>query len=135
MTTECMRRYSKFKLAKDSATITEDTRDRPRNYGDCVDAGLGTPEMPCPYVGCKYNLYLDVSEDAGSIRYNFPDKDPSDLTDTCALRVAETTDGASLQDCGDIIGITREGVRQIEKRALVKIRGSKDGRQIVLDGC
>lgn len=40
--------------------------NRPKNYyADCV----GRPR-PCPWVGCKYHLLLDVNEETGTITLN-----------------------------------------------------------------
>ena len=41
-------------------------KDRPKNYyADCVDR-----PRPCPWVGCKYHLLLDVNTDTGTITLN-----------------------------------------------------------------
>ena len=35
---------------------------------ECVEG-----PRPCPYVSCKYHLYLDVQHRTGAIKLNFPD--------------------------------------------------------------
>jgi hypothetical protein len=88
---------------------------RPRTRGECRD-GL----RPCPWVGCKYSLYLDVNPETGSIKINFPDVEPDDLAESCALDVAER--GAiTLEEVGLVTNLTRERVRQVETRGLLKL--------------
>src|SRR5262245_58822719 len=57
---------------------------RPRTRGECENV-----ERPCPYVGCRYNLYLDVDPRSGSIKLNFPDLEPDELVESCALDLAD----------------------------------------------
>lgn len=81
---------------------------------------------PCPYVTCKYNLYLDVSH-AGSIMPNFPEVEPGGTfgTDSCVLDVAERNpDGLTLEEVGKLFNLTRERIRQVEAKALVKFRSA-----------
>jgi hypothetical protein len=81
---------------------------RPRLRADCEDM-----ERPCPFVSCKYHLYLDVDPDRGSIKINHPDRGPLELVETCALDVA-ARGGTELERVGELVNITRERVRQIE---------------------
>jgi Sigma-70, region 4 len=76
---------------------------------------------PCPWVACKHHLYLDVNPETGSIKLNFPDLEPWELQDTCALDVAERG-GITLEEVGEIMNLTRERIRQVEVRGLRKIR-------------
>ena len=89
---------------------------RPQNRGDCAEG-----ERPCPYVSCKYNLYVDVNPRTGSVKMNFPDKELWELADTCALDVADRG-GITLEEVGVIMNLTRERVRQLETRGLTKLR-------------
>jgi hypothetical protein len=99
--------------------------DRPKTRGDCL-----TMERPCPFVSCKYHLYLDVMS-SGSIHHNFPDLEVWELIDTCTLDVAEDGDvarpgagegeGATLEQLGLLFNVTRERIRQIEVTALEKL--------------
>lgn len=92
--------------------------DRPATRGDCHQA-----PGPCPFVSCKWHLYLDVNEETGAIKFNFPDKDVDELVQTCALDVAD--EGPHhLEAVGDLINATRERVRKIEAAALVGGRES-----------
>ncbi|HZO16399.1 MAG TPA: sigma factor-like helix-turn-helix DNA-binding protein, partial [Polyangiaceae bacterium] len=82
-------------------------------------------ERPCPYVSCKYHLYLDVSPRTGAIKLNFPDLEVWDMQETCALDVADRG-GTTLEDVGAIMNLTRERIRQVEVRALAKLEALRD---------
>lgn len=68
----------------------------PKTRGECL-----TGPRPCPYVTCKYHLGK-VSEP------------------TCTLDLADKG-GMTLEEVGEVFGVTRERIRQIEERALEKI--------------
>jgi Sigma-70, region 4 len=89
---------------------------RPKVRGDCAEG-----ERPCPYVSCKFNLYVDVNPRTGSVKMNFPDKELWELAETCALDVADRA-GITLEEVGVIMNLTRERVRQLEMRGLTKLR-------------
>lgn len=89
---------------------------RPRTRADCVNG-----PRPCLFVSCKHNLYLDVNPETGSIKLNFPDKEIWELEHTCALDVAEKG-GITLEEVGEIMNLTRERIRQVETRGLMKLR-------------
>ncbi|MBI3181389.1 MAG: DNA-binding protein [Myxococcales bacterium] len=89
---------------------------RPKTRADCVNG-----PRPCLFVSCKHNLYLDVNPETGSIKLNFPDKEIGELQYTCALDVAEKG-GITLEEVGEIMNLTRERIRQVETRGLMKIR-------------
>jgi hypothetical protein len=76
---------------------------------------------PCPWVACKHHLYLDVNPETGSIKINFPDLEPWELQHTCALDVAERG-GITLEEVGEIMNLTRERIRQVEVRGLLKLK-------------
>jgi Sigma-70, region 4 len=89
--------------------------------GDCVDG-----PRPCPWVGCKYSLFLDVTL-AGSLKLNFPADTLDGLVDnlftikhSCALDVAGGKsgdgDGVTLEDVGAMMNVTRERIRQMEEK-------------------
>ncbi len=89
---------------------------RPKTRADCVNG-----PRPCQFVSCKHNLYLDVNPETGSIKLNFPDKEIWELEHTCALDVAEKG-GITLEEVGVIMNLTRERIRQVETRGLMKLR-------------
>lgn len=84
---------------------------------------------PCPWVSCKFHLYLDVNPETGSITINFPDLEPWELRDTCALDVAERG-GTTLEEVGEIMNLTRERIRQLEVRGLIKLKTSGSMREL-----
>src|SRR6184192_2261012 len=96
--------------------MAEMEASRPKSRADC-----GTGPRPCPYVSCKFNLYVDVNPRTGSVKMNFPDKELWELADTCALDVADRG-GITLEEVGVIMNLTRERVRQLETRGLTKLR-------------
>jgi hypothetical protein len=98
------------------ALMLELDASRPKRRADCEGG-----ERPCPYVSCKYNLYVDVNPRTGSVKMNFPDKELWEVAETCALDVADKC-GITLEEVGVIMNLTRERVRQLETRGLVKLR-------------
>lgn len=89
--------------------------ERPKTRGDCYKM-----ERPCPFVSCKWHLFLDINPLTGSIKHNFPDKEVWELEETCALDVADRN-GCTLDDVGVLMNLTRERVRQVEVRATQKL--------------
>lgn len=88
--------------------------DRPRTRAECPT------ERPCPWVSCRYHLYLDIT-DAGSIKYNFPDLEPEELPHSCALDAADLGPH-TLDAIGEKTNVTRGRIRQLETRALQLLR-------------
>ena len=91
---------------------------RPRKRQECASA-----QRPCAFVSCKHHLYLDVNPDTGSIKLNFPHLEVSEMTHTCALDVA-AMGGITLEEVGEIMNLTRERIRQVEVRGLLKMKMS-----------
>lgn len=98
---------------------TEEREDfeytRPETRGEC-EKGI----RPCPFVSCKYNLYLDVDFD--SLRLNFPDLEPEEMIESCALDIADREPTPTLEVIGDATNLSRERIRQIETRAFALLR-------------
>ena len=89
---------------------------RPRTRADCAQG-----PRPCMFISCKHHLYLDVNPSTGSIKLNFPDKEIWEMAETCALDVADRG-GITLEEVGAIMNLTRERIRQVETRGLLKLR-------------
>jgi hypothetical protein len=95
---------------------------RPKTRADCCNG-----PRPCLFVSCKFNLYLDISPKTGSVKLNFPDKEIWELEETCALDVAEEhPEGVVLERVGELMNLTRERIRQVESRAVDKVRSAVD---------
>jgi sigma-70-like protein len=121
-TTIAMKRVSLADLAPGAALYPPVDLARPRTRADC-----GAEARPCPWVACKHHLYLDINPETGSIKINFPDREPWELEHTCALDVADA--GAkTLDEIGEITNLTRERIRQVEVRGLLKLRTRRELR-------
>ena len=94
--------------------------EHPRTRADCVGG-----ERPCPFVSCKHHLFLDVSARTGAIKLNFPDLEVWEMTETCALDVADRG-GTTLEEVGAIMNLTRERIRQVEVKGLAKLAALRD---------
>lgn len=83
-----------------------DIRHRPKPphvRADCLDGGVNEGR-PCPWIGCRYNLPEAKAEQH-----------------SCALDIADQG-GITLEEIGELLGVTRERVRQIEAIAIQRIR-------------
>jgi hypothetical protein len=115
-----IRRLSKAELNRGRMLYPEEDYWRPKTRTECVDM-----ERPCPFVSCKYHLYIDVHPVRGSIKLNFPDVDVWEMTETCSLDIADRG-GITLEEVGEIMNLTRERVRQVETTGLGKLEAVKD---------
>ena len=96
--------------------LDEVEESRPKNRGECR-----TDQRPCPYVSCRYHLYLDVNTKNGSIKFNFPHLNVWELPASCALDVAEEG-GLTLDEVGQLLNLTRERIRQFTNSASARLR-------------
>lgn len=119
------REYRRMKKRGELLEIIEHAR--PRTREDCHKMS-----RPCLYVSCRHHLYLDVNEETGSVKLNFPDKEIWELEETCALDVAENG-GVTLEEAGLIMNLTRERIRQIEISGMRKL-GISTGGEDHLEG-
>lgn len=92
---------------------------RPVTRGDCANV-----PRPCPYVGCRHNLYLDITR-TGSLKFNFPHLQPDQMPTSCAIDEAVEHAGLTLEEVGVRLNLTRERARQIEEAVLDKVRASE----------
>jgi hypothetical protein len=125
--------------------VVLDETDRPRHRRDCMTAEqvaaeyllrqeegedvshLPPPadgvncERPCPWVSCKHNQYLDVNEETGAIKLNFPDLQPEEMQHSCSLDLADRH-GITLEEVASTLNLTRERIRQVEVRGLLMLK-------------
>lgn len=102
--------------------------DRPRTRGDCAGGS-----RPCPWVGCRYHLAIEVHLRTGKVRARpEAEDDLSCLPETCSLDVADRGPN-KLDTVALAMGVTRERARQIEERALGKLRTGAPGLREHLD--
>jgi hypothetical protein len=114
--TIAMKRLTREELRQGALMYPPVDIPRPTSRAECRE------EMrPCPWVACKHHLYLDINPETGSIKINFPDLEPWELQHTCALDVAERG-GITLEEVGEIMNLTRERIRQVEVRGLLKLK-------------
>jgi hypothetical protein len=116
--TIAMKRLTREELRRGALLYPPVDTPRPTSRVECA-----VEQRPCPWVACKHHLYLDVNPETGSIKINFPDLEPWDLPETCALDVADRG-GITLEEVGEIMNLTRERIRQVEVRGLQKIRAA-----------
>jgi len=114
--TIAMKRLTKEELRIGALLYPERSYWRPQTRGDCANVA-----RPCPYVSCKNHLYIDVNPNTGSIKVNFPEREVWELDHSCALDVAEEG-GITLEEVGEILNLTRERIRQVEVRGLMKLK-------------
>ncbi len=117
--TLAVRRITRSELAAGRAELralgADVSYERPRTRGECASV-----PRPCPYIACKYSLYLDVSE-TGSIILNFPHLEPGQMPaeQSCSLDLAERGP-MTLEDIAVVTNLTRERIRQVELKALIR---------------
>lgn len=99
-----------------------DLAERPRTRGECVGG-----ERPCPWASCTHHAIHGVllSERGRDLDADAVVEVIAELPETCTLDVADRVaaggpegDAGTLQAIGELWGVTRERVRQIETRAM-----------------
>jgi hypothetical protein len=115
-----VKRMTKRELELGRLLYPEVDVERPVTRADCANG-----ERPCPFVSCKHHLFLDVSARTGAIKLNFPDLEVWEMTETCALDVADRG-GTTLEEVGAIMNLTRERIRQVEVKGLAKLEALRD---------
>ena len=108
--------------------IREVLPSRPRLRAEC-EAG----PRPCPWVGCRYHLYLDTyttgdpENPTPGLIIHRPELEPLELPETCLLDLA-SRGPYTLAQIGEIFDLSRERIRQIESGALRKLARRTDAR-------
>lgn len=119
--TIALKRLSEEEKENADQIMSEMEHLRPKSRQDCR-----VGDRPCPFVSCKYHLYLDVNPHTGSIKLNFPDLAVWELAETCSLDVADRG-GITLEEVGELLNLTRERIRQVEATGLEKLRLGYEG--------
>ena len=106
-------------------TYSEDSDlpPRPKTRADCIN-GI----RPCPFVRCRYHLYLDVTPN-NSIKVNFPNVNVWEMSETCTLDVADSG-GVGLREVAKIMNISSERTRQVEVAVIKKIKRNSSLRAL-----
>lgn len=91
--------------------------ERPRTRADCIDG-----PRPCPWVGCRHHLYLEVKPN-GSIVLNQPDLEPWELEQSCSLDFRRAL---LFTEIAAILGVTRWRVMQLAQPALARVAQALD---------
>ena len=95
--------------------------ERPQTRADCIDG-----PRPCPYVGCRYNLYLEVDQRGG---LHLPQHEPWAMERSCALDVADEGE-QQLLEVARLLDVSHTRILQIQAAAHAKIaaRMGEDAR-------
>lgn len=88
--------------------------ERPRTRADCMDG-----PRPCPWVGCRHHLYLEVKPN-GSIVLNRPGLEPWELEHSCSLDVAPLRPDGEL--IAALLGVSRRRLYQLLPAARERAR-------------
>ena len=92
--------------------------ERPTRRSQCVDG-----VRPCPYVGCRHHLFLEVTR-TGTLIFRYPDLEPWELNYSCSLDVADAVHVADEVLTQDVIGaltnVSRQRAQQIEESAVAR---------------
>lgn len=91
---------------------SEPVFERPKTRADCERGGFNEAR-PCPFVSCRYHLF---EEFAGATS----EEDLLIMPYTCVLDVADEG-GLTLEAVGDVLGVSRQRIEQIEGVALRKL--------------
>ena len=117
------REYKQYRFDPDSSW-SDDLPTRPRTRAECKD-GI----RPCPFVGCRYNLWCEVTENGSLVILN-RDVDPTEVPPeaSCALDIADRVSGQELEtgenqtmpmsEIGRIYGVGGGRIQQIVESAL-----------------
>ena len=106
--------------------VYNSSEERPFTRDECMSM-----PRPCPFVSCTHHLYLDVNNNTGAIKMNFPGLEIWEIPETCSLDVADRG-GLTLEEVGAIVNLTRERIRQVETKGLMNMK--KERRRLGLLG-
>ena len=120
-------RAEREELARDLEALGDVRFGPPADDRDC-------PRGPCPRVGCRHHVYLEVKGDRTIL--NWPGRHVDELEETCSLRAARAAairrqeserhdaPAMSYPEVGRLLNLTAETIRIDEKNALAKLRAA-----------
>ncbi len=102
---------------------------RPRIRQDCEPGGINQ-QRPCPWVSCRYHLYLDIvdeRDDENALEVNFPQKEVWEIPHTCLLDVTDLTEevdheALTLEEIADLLGYSVERTESVLRKGMLKVR-------------
>lgn len=81
--------------------------------------------LRCPWVSCVHHLWSEVTPAgarSGSFRVNATEyESPADMPDPCGL-LHPNEDGDTTEEVGDVLMLSPERIRQIERSAIVRLK-------------
>lgn len=89
---------------------------RPQRRGECAEG-----PRPCPWASCVHHLAVSVKADGALVIERADVATPWWLEDSCSLDLAERH-GMTLEEIATAMGLTRERIRQVERKAIWKLR-------------
>lgn len=94
---------------------------KPRTRAECGK------QRPCPWISCKYHLYLDVNPQRGRITINYPNIPPWEMENSCVLDLIETSRGEMIsKKIGEkALNMSRQAVCIIVLNGIRKIKRNK----------
>lgn len=118
--------------------VCQAVRDKEIPYSDSLPCGHCDDEViwhsrPCIFVGCRPNLYLDVT-DNGSLKLTRPELEPEEMraSRSCVLDVA-SHGPLTLDEVGHALDVSRERIRQLEVKALYDLHAHAENAGITED--
>lgn len=87
---------------------------RPKTRAECAGG-----QRPCPWVSCRYHLYLDLNPQTSHITIRHPDVEPHEMLISCALDVADLVAAGEVitqQQVGELMGVSKARAQQLEWR-------------------
>ena len=99
--------------------MADQTPERPRTRAECPPM-QADGSRPCPWASCRHHLALHIDR-RGAIVMTDKNKAVWEWKRPCALDHVDE-EGMTLDEVADVMGMSYERVRQLEERALIKIR-------------
>lgn len=89
----------------------------PRTRGDCLPGG-SNESRPCPWTRCRHHNAVDINPHTGAVTEI---ADPTEMTVSCSLDGADREPEMTLEQVGQVFGVSRERIRQIESKGLHRV--------------